>query len=56
MWKELGTSGLSALRQHAAAVTFIETVRPGTLNPRFMSAPQPYEIHADESVTLLPLA
>lgn len=52
MWAELGSAGLSALVSHAAAVTFIETVKPGTLNPRFMTAPRPYVVNEDGSISL----
>lgn len=52
MWKAIGTAGISALQSHAAAVTFIETIRPGTLNQRFMSAPKPYTINQDGSITI----
>ena len=52
MWAELGKTGLSALISHAAAVTFIESVRPGTISPRFMTTPIPYAIAEDGTVSL----
>jgi len=52
MWEAIGTAGVSALKTHIAACTFIETVCPGTLSPRFLSAQQPITINEDGSIKI----
>ena len=54
MWEALGTAGVSALQIHIAACTFIETIRSGTMEARYLSAALPYRINADGSITVNP--
>jgi hypothetical protein len=52
MWAALGDKAAKALQAHIAAVTFIETVKPGTLEDKYKTAPQQVTVNPDGTVTL----
>jgi hypothetical protein len=52
VFNQFGTDAGAFFTIAIAAITFIETVSPGSLNVKYMSAPQPYTINADGTVTV----
>lgn len=52
VFNEFGTDAVNLFIFGSAACTLVETVQPGTLDPKYLSAALPYTINPDGTVTV----